>query len=80
MMFHRIRIKHNTTFKIIINNDIVDHIKNTKFLGIIIDSKLNWAAHILYIKCKISKSIGILLKIRKFLQNNTMKNMYFTFI
>ena len=80
MMFHRTRIKHNTNIKILINNNIVDHINNTKFLGVIIDSKLNWVAHILYIKSKISKSIGILLKIRKFLQNNTMRNMYFTFI
>ena len=80
IMFHRTRIKHNTNIKILINNNIVDHINNTKFLGVIIDSKLNWTAHILYIKSKISKSIGILLKIRKFLQNNTMRNMYFTFI
>ena len=80
MMFQRTRIKHNTNIKILINNNIVDHINNTTFLGVIIDSKLNWTAHILYIKSKISKSIGILLKIRKFLQNNTMRNMYFTFI
>ena len=26
MMFHRTQIKHNTTFKILINNYIVDHI------------------------------------------------------
>ena len=49
MMFHRTRIKHNTNFKIIINNNIVDHINNIKFLRVIIDSKLNWAVHILYI-------------------------------
>ena len=41
MMFHRTRIKHNTNIKILINNNIVDHINNTKFLGVIIDSKLN---------------------------------------
>ena len=80
VMFHRTRIKHNTNFKILINNNKVDQINNTKFLGLIIDSKLIWAAHILYIKSKISKSIGILLKIRKFLQNNTMRNIYFTCI
>ena len=80
VIFHRTRIKHNTNIKILINNNIVDYINNTKFLGVIIDSNLNWAAHILYIKSKISKSIGILLKIRKFIPNNTMRNMYFTFI
>ena len=36
MMFHRTRIKHNTNIKILINNNLVDHINNTKFLGVII--------------------------------------------
>ena len=80
MMFYRTRIKHNTNIKILMSNNIVDHINNTKFLGEIIDSKVNWDAHILYIKSTILKSIGILIKIRKFLRNNTMRNMYFTFI
>ena len=50
MMFHRTRIKHNTNIKILINNNIVDHINNTKYIGVIIDLQLNRAAHILYIK------------------------------
>ena len=41
MMFHRTQIKHNTNIKILINNNIVDHINNTKFIGVIIGSKLN---------------------------------------
>ena len=66
MMFHRTRIKLNTNFKILINNNIIDHTNNTKILGVIIDNKMNWSAHIHYIKNKISKSIGILFKIRNF--------------
>ena len=50
LMFHRTRIKQNTNIKILINSNIVDHINNTKFLGVIIGSNLNWAAHILCIK------------------------------
>ena len=80
MMFHRTQIIHNTNIKILIDNIIVDHINNTKCLGVIIDIKLNWAAHIHYIKSKISNILVFLLKIRKFLQNNTMRKMYFTFI
>ena len=61
MMFHRTRIKLNTNFKILINNNTIDHTNNTKFLGVIIDNKLgviidnkiNWSAHIQYIKNKI---------------------------
>ena len=39
----------------------------TKFLGVIIDDKLNWSDHILYVKNKISKSIGIIHKTHNFL-------------
>ena len=67
MMFHRTRVKHNTNFKINISNNVIDRSMNTKFLGVIIDSKLNWAAHILYIKNKIYKSIGIIFKIINYL-------------
>ena len=42
-------------------------VNNIKFLGLIIDSKLNWSDHITYIKNKISKSIGMLTKIRRFI-------------
>ena len=51
---------------------------NTKFLWGIIDSKLNWAAHILYIKNIIY--IGIIFKIINFLDKHSLRNMYFTFI
>ena len=49
MMFHRTRIKLNTNFKILINSNIIDHTNNTKFLGVIIDNKMDWSAHIHYI-------------------------------
>ena len=41
---------------------------------------MNWSDHILYIKNKISKSIGIIHKTRNFLDRNTLRNLYFTFI
>ena len=80
MMFHGTKIKHITNFKIYISNNAIYRSINTKFLGVIIDSKLNWATHILYIKNKISKSIGIIYKIRHYLDKRSLRNMYFTFI
>ena len=75
-MFHRTTIKYNHC-NITINGNNVAHTKNTKFLGVIID-KLTWSDHIVYIKTKISKSIGILLKTRNFLTKNTLRNLYYT--
>ena len=68
MMFHRTRIKNKATEDRVhlCGNNLIS-VNNTKFLGVIIDSKLNWSDHITNIKNKISKSIGILTKIRRFL-------------
>ena len=79
MMFHRTRIKHNLR-NITICDMNVTCTKNTKFLGVIIDNKLRWSDHINYIKNKISKSIGIINKTRNFLNKNTLRNLYYTFI
>ena len=37
-----------------------------KYLGVIIDAKLNWVSHITYVKNKMSKRIGIIKKARLF--------------
>ena len=58
----------------------IELLNNIKFLGIIIDCKLNWAEHIRYIKNKIAKSLEIIFKIRFFLDKHMLRNMYFTFI
>ena len=83
MMFHRTIIKEkyiNNNPKVQIRNQNLSSVNNTKFLGVIIDKKLNWVDHITFIKNKITKSIGIINKIRKFLDKNTLRNLYFTFI
>ena len=79
MMFHRTRIKHKPR-NITICGMNVTYTKNTKFLGVIIDNKFRWSDHINYIKNKIAKSIGIILKTRNFLNKNTLRNLYYTFI
>ena len=66
ILFHRTRIKNNTNKQLYINGNNIINTKSTKFLGVIIDSKLNWCSHIQYIKNKIAKSNGILYKIRNF--------------
>ena len=45
-----------------LNKILIERVKFTKFLGVIIDKKLTWAHHISYkIKNKISKEFGIIL-------------------
>ena len=69
MVFHRARRKIDHK-DIILNNYILQQVHFTKCLGIIIDDKLKWANHISYIKNKIAKGMGILLKARKVFQKS----------
>ena len=58
------RKKCNTKLSIKIENSFLTQVTKTKFLGIIIDEKLNWKDHILYISNKISKATGVIIKAR----------------
>ena len=47
-----------------------------RYLGVLIDSNLSWKHHVTYISTKISKSLGILARLRHFVPSNTLLNMY----
>ena len=79
MLFHRARIKTNSS-KISIRDNEISRVFSTKFLGIIIDDQLKWLEHIQYIKNKLSKSVGILCEVQKYLDQQTLHNLYYTFV
>ena len=62
-----------------INNMIINKVEKTKFLGVIIDAKLNWTHHITYVKGKLSRGIGIICKARKVLKKETLIKLYYSF-
>ena len=65
---------------LVINDEIVEQQKKTKFLGVIIDEVLSWAPHINYIKPKIAKGIGIVYKAKRLLSTETLLTLYYSFI
>ena len=50
--------------------------KYIKYLGIVIDNNLSWRYHIDYIAVKISKSVGMIAKLRHFVPLHTLLNIY----
>ena len=63
MLFHRKCIKTDN-LKLTIGQGTPKQTSQCKYLGLIIDNKLNWAANIAHVKSKTSKCVGILLKAR----------------
>jgi len=59
-----------------INNEKLTRVYETKFLGIIIQSNLKWNTHIALLKNKISKTIGILCKVKNVLGTAHLKVLY----
>ena len=61
-----IRIKNrNIDHDLNINIIKVKHVSEIKFLGFIIDCKLNWKSPLDYVSSKLSKTIAILHKVNK---------------
>lgn len=61
-------------------DDQISETDSTKFLGIIIDKNLTFKPHITYISSKLSKSIGILHKVKHILPEEALKILYRTLI
>ena len=80
VMFHPYNkpLKQNITLKI--NKSAISEKDHVKYLGIIIDSTLSWKNHIDNVSSKISKSIGLLYKIRHFVNIKLMKTLYYSLV
>jgi len=58
----------------------ISETNQTKFLGVIIDNKLSWKEHVRHISGKVSKGIGIIIKLRPYLSQKAIKSMYYSFV
>ena len=53
----------HTSKAIYINYTSIKKVSKTKFLGVIIDDKLNWSAHIEYLAKKLRSAAAVLCRI-----------------
>ena len=82
MIFHRARLKSidGMDDNVIMDNNALTKVNSIKYLGVIVDYKLNWIDHITYVKNKISKGLGIMYKARRYLNKSSLKNLYHAYI
>ena len=75
MGFHSFK-KHAIYPKLNINRNNIERVTNFNFLGLTINSTLSWNHHINKISLKISKSIGILYRLRDIYPRAALQNLY----
>ena len=59
-----------------IDNTALPRVDKTKFLGVYLDSSLSWKYHISEVESKVSKSIGIISKIKHLLPDFILRMLY----
>ena len=70
----------NTSVKLYINDIPLEEKSHIKYLGIMLDTNLNWKSHVHYISKKVKRSIGILSKIRYHVNLDVLTNLYYALI
>ena len=80
ILFRTKNKKINYDLKILINNENIKQVKNTTFLGIVIDEFLTWSEHLNFISKKITKCAAIISKIRHYTNLNSLKLIYYALV
>jgi len=75
MLFHTPQ-KKVANINIQLDGENIDFVEEFNYLGIIFDANLSWKPHINHITKKISRTIGIMVKLKHFLPGNILQTLY----
>jgi len=70
----------NLDIKLEISNCAIERVRDTIFVGVILDENLTWKHHIASVATKISKSIGIIYKSNFRLPDTSLRTLYYTLV
>ena len=77
---HMTSVKPQQHFNVILDDTVLDRVKCTKFLGVLIDENLTWKCHIDCVSKTLSRNIGIMNKLKYFIPGRILYSLYCTFI
>ena len=67
----------NSKLEININSKNLKSVDHTKFLGVLLDSKLTWRVHVDQLKSKLNRNYVLLCRSKKLLNVHGMKMLYY---
>ena len=76
MIFHSPGAALPVNAAIKIDNRFISRVKYIRFLGLLLNEHLSWKYHLSHLSKKLSRTCGILLKIRNYLSTDTLRCIY----
>ena len=64
------------TLELKMGNTTLERVKSIKYLGVIIDENFNWSQHITNLKSKLASSVGIISKLRYYVDTKILIQVY----
>lgn len=66
--------------KIHFSNKYIELVSEFKYLGLIIDTYLNWKSHVNHVATAIAPFIGVIGRVRYFVNRNVLMQLYYSYI
>ena len=76
VLFHSKKLKPYKTFKLKINEVNIQQVSTVKYLGVTFDANVTWKNHIDELCMKLSKTVGVISKLRYYVNIDVLKILY----
>ena len=80
VIFHPSQKKKNFNICLSIKSKSLKEENYVQYLGVMLDSRLNWKVHVTHIMKKIKRNIGLISKLRYYVNINTLVGLYYALI
>ena len=78
MIFSRRKLGHN--LNVVIEGTEIQRTSEARFLGVLVDDKLNWSHHIKTLKSKMSRYVGIMYRVKSLLPIQARLQIFHSFV
>ena len=82
-LFHKNSSKDDIPVKLpalMVGSNNIERTSSIKFLGVMLDEHISWIDHVRTVENKIAKNIGLLYRVSQFLDEDSLKTAYFSYI
>ena len=76
VIFHPPQKKKTFNIRLSVNDKPLKEEPYIQYLGVMLDSHLNWKAHVSHVMKKTKRNIGLISKLRYFVNTNTLVSLY----